>query len=155
MTVKTPTEFLALELSHIKDAEQQESELLRKMAGEADGQSGPGPERVAKQAGEEQIARAMEKAVDDGYRYDREMTELAEGRVNPGRCRPPPGNPRTGPTRTKSAEALPARRVAAGGRPFRRQRFGRRLLGPDVTGIPGRGWQIHHHTHKYMERKGE
>lgn len=37
----------------------------------------------AKEIGEEELARAMQQAVEEGYRLDREMTELAEGGVNP------------------------------------------------------------------------
>lgn len=38
---------------------------------------------MAHQAGEEDLARAMERAVKEGYEWDQKMTEFAEGRVNP------------------------------------------------------------------------
>lgn len=38
---------------------------------------------LAHEMGEQELAQAMERALDKGYGYDREMTELAEGRVNP------------------------------------------------------------------------
>ena len=233
MTVNTPIEFLALELSHIRDAEQQASESLRKIAGEAeskelqqmlerrleqgeriledveqaleklDGQSGSARnaaargiiqenermlrevkspqmkqavaiagvqklehyciaawgtvKALAKEAGEEQIARAMEKAVDEGYRYDREMTELAEGRVNPEALQAGSGQ------ESESGSAQDGERRGSSGS----EGGGGRSSGSGSSGSSGdssdlksreyRGedGQIHHHTREYMERKGK
>lgn len=38
---------------------------------------------LASETGEEQLAKAMRRAVDEGYEWDRELSELAEGEVNP------------------------------------------------------------------------
>jgi ferritin-like metal-binding protein YciE len=38
---------------------------------------------MAGQTGEQDLAQAMQRAVEEGYEWDREMTELAEGRINP------------------------------------------------------------------------
>lgn len=38
---------------------------------------------IASETGEQELAQAMERAIKEGYEWDREMTKLAEGRVNP------------------------------------------------------------------------
>ncbi|WP_162913436.1 DUF892 family protein [Rhodospirillaceae bacterium SYSU D60014] len=38
---------------------------------------------MAGEAGEKELAQAMERAVKEGYEWDQKMTELAEGRINP------------------------------------------------------------------------
>jgi ferritin-like metal-binding protein YciE len=38
---------------------------------------------IAHELEEEELEQAMERALEEGYRWDREMTELAEGAINP------------------------------------------------------------------------
>lgn len=38
---------------------------------------------LASETGEEQLVKAMRRAVEEGYQWDRELSELAEGDVNP------------------------------------------------------------------------
>jgi ferritin-like metal-binding protein YciE len=38
---------------------------------------------IASELEEEELAKAMQRALDEGYRWDEEMSELAEGSVNP------------------------------------------------------------------------
>ena len=38
---------------------------------------------MASETGEQELAQAMERAIKEGYQWDEEMTQLAEGRINP------------------------------------------------------------------------
>jgi ferritin-like metal-binding protein YciE len=38
---------------------------------------------LANEVGQQDLARAMQRALDEGYALDRELSNLAEGRVNP------------------------------------------------------------------------
>ena len=38
---------------------------------------------IAREMGEEQLAKAMERALEEGYKLDEELTRLAESRINP------------------------------------------------------------------------
>jgi ferritin-like metal-binding protein YciE len=38
---------------------------------------------MAGEAGEQELAQVMERAVKEGYEWDQKMTELADGRINP------------------------------------------------------------------------
>ncbi len=38
---------------------------------------------LANEVGQQELARAMQRALDEGYALDRELSNLAEGRVNP------------------------------------------------------------------------
>jgi ferritin-like metal-binding protein YciE len=38
---------------------------------------------IAAEAGEQELTDAMQKALDEGYRWDQELTKLAEARINP------------------------------------------------------------------------
>lgn len=38
---------------------------------------------MARECGEQDLAQSMERAIKEGYQWDKEMTQLAEGRINP------------------------------------------------------------------------
>lgn len=38
---------------------------------------------MARQSGDEQLAKAMERAIKEGHQWDEKMTQMAEGQVNP------------------------------------------------------------------------
>lgn len=236
MTVNTPSEFLALELSHIQDAEQQAAQALQKIAQEADGKElrqmldrrleqgerilsdvqqalqrldGNGrssqnaaargliqetermlrevkaPEMkqavaiagvqklehyciaawgtvkaLAHEIGEEELARSMQQAVEEGYRLDREMTELAEGQVNPEALQQSnqqqSGQQSSGQQSTGQDDRARSEQGRGSSSGSGDSGSGRSssddLKAREYRGEDG---QIHHHTKEYMERQGK
>lgn len=106
---------------------------------------------IAGEMGEQELAQAMQRAVDEGYRWDREMTELAEGRVNPSAMEQGQGG---GAQQGRSQGGQ-----SQGGQSQGSQSQGGQNGGGDADlkarEYRGEDGKIHHHTREYMERKGQ
>lgn len=111
---------------------------------------------LADEAGEDKIARTLERAVEEGYQLDRELTEIAERRVNPEaagdkkRASGAEGGETAGREAKEGDGGGKGRKSAPGD--------GENADGGDSSDLKSREYRdskgnIHHHTRKYMERK--
>lgn len=99
---------------------------------------------LAREAGEQELVKAMERAVEEGYRWDEQMSKLAEGRVNKEALQ------EGGEGRASSQSA--SQGDGSGGQKQERSSGSDDLKSREYRGEDG---QIHHHTKEYMERKGK
>ena len=99
---------------------------------------------IARELGEQELVQAMQRALDEGYRWDREMTELAESRVNP------PALEQGEESQGEQQRGQQSQGGQEGGQ-------GSGESGSDLKEREYRGedGQIHHHTREYMERHRE
>ncbi|WP_274425186.1 YciE/YciF ferroxidase family protein [Chelativorans sp. YIM 93263] len=98
---------------------------------------------LAREAGEQELAKAMEQAVEEGYRWDEEMSKLAERRVN---------NEALQENGESQAISQSTSRDGSDGQKQQRSSSGDDLKSREYRGEDG---QVHHHTKEYMERKGK
>jgi ferritin-like metal-binding protein YciE len=102
---------------------------------------------VATEMGEHELAGAMQRALEEGYNWDRELTDIAERRVNPSAVQSEAENERTDNTRQSQEESGTGSNSSNSSSGSDRDLNARAYRGED-----GR---IHHHTHSYMERRSE
>lgn len=111
---------------------------------------------LAREMGEQELVQAMERAVEEGYRWDEEMSQVAEGRASPEALE----ESDQGGSRQMAAgggESQGGQQQAGGGGPSSGGQQQSSSGGYDLKSCESRGedGQLHPHTKDYTERKGE
>lgn len=106
--------------------------------------------------GEQELAQAMERAVEEGYRWDEEMSQIAESRANPEALEEgSQGGSRqmaAGGGKSQGGQQQAGGGGQSSGGQQQSSSGGDNLKSREYRGEDGK---IHHHTKEYMERKGE
>lgn len=93
---------------------------------------------MASELEQEELEQAMQRALDEGYRWDQEMSELAEGAINPAAIESEDEQ------QAQSQEDQEEEKRGGGEESDLKEREYR-----DESG------RIRHHTRKYMEKRGD
>jgi ferritin-like metal-binding protein YciE len=111
---------------------------------------------LAAETGNDELAKGMAEAIEEGYRLDEDLSWLAEHRINLAAMEAGSGADFGGDGKRSGRD--PSGGGSAGAKSERSTHFVRSEGSSDdlkSREYRGEDGQIHHHTREYMERKGE